>query len=372
MAIDTSTSMRWMTNNLLEAGVASFVVSSEHASYPLENVTDGSQRSKLFKFGGRFLIEAGENDKIYINSTPFTIPADDYNDLNSLLTAINTVLAGLASFSYDAETYVVSVSDATTFTLNLSTTTDAAWETLGFTGSVDVVVTGSFVESADEARIHWPYEEFTVDFGYQATIGFVGMIGNLASELRIPEGATITILGNTVNDFAAPPLSQTIPWYTTGAFKFIDDLADSAWRYVKVRIECPSGPFIPEIGYLYLGEYEKFDEKNIGTGFELNFDDPSELSVADSGAIYANTRTPYRVFSALSVGLARPEHAAFLKRIYKLKQKSTPFFVALDPTSYLSDSFDEHLAYVRFGDSPRYKHIIRNIFELEFDLREAL
>ncbi len=370
--IDTDKSMRWMFTNLLNTGYNSFEVSSEHASYPKENMLDGSQRTKVFRFGGRFLIEEDVNDKIYINSTPYQIPADDYNDLNSLLTAINTLLAGLASFSYGGSTNIISVSDATTFTLNLTSTTEAAWETLGFTGAADVVVTGGSNLDADEARVHWPYEEITVDFGYQASIGFVGMIHDLALEMKIPEGAEIKILGNTVNSFVAPPLEQVIPWYSTGVFKFIDDIDDSAWRYVKIRITCPSGPFIPEIGFIYLGEYEKFTDKNIGTGFGLSHEDNSQLSQADSGAQYYNARTSPRVLSNMSVGLARPTHAALLKRIYALKGRGIPFFVALDPQSYLSDTFDEHLAYVRFTEPPRYQHILRNIFELSFNLREAL
>ena len=370
--IDTDKSMRWMYSNLLETGYNSFQVSSEHASYPKENMLDGSQRTKLFKFGGRFLIEEDVNDKLYINGNTYQIPAADYNDLNALLTAINTITTGFADFSYTGATYVIGVTHASGLTLNLSNQTEAAWETLGFTGVIDDVVGAGISQDADEARIHWPHEEITVDFGYQATIGFVAMIHDLAQEMKIPEGAEIKILGNTVNSFVAPPLEQVIPWYSTGCFKFIDDIDDSAWRYVKIRITCPSGPFIPEIGYLYLGEYEKFWDKNIGTGFELTHEDNSNLSQADSGAQYFNARTSPRVFSNLSVGLARPAHSALLKRIYALKGRGVPFFVALDPQSYLSSTFDEHLAYVRFTEPPRYSHILRNIFELSFSLREAL
>lgn len=369
--IDTSKDMRWMTNNFMEAGLASFVVSSEDSSYPKANMIDGDQRTKIFKFGGRFLIEAGVNDKLYINSTTFTIPAGDYNDLNSLINAINSVTTTTATFSYDSATNIISASDPSGLTLNLSNQTTAAWTTLGFTGLVDVTVGSSVTESADEARFHWPYEEITVDFGYQAPIGFIGLIGDMAQELKIPEGATITIQGNQVNSFVAPPLNKTISWYTSGAFTFLDDQTDDAWRYVKIIITCPSGPFTPEIGYLYIGDYQTMT-KNIGTGFELNFEDPSEQSSSDSGQIYTNTKTPCRVFTSLEVGLAQPTQAAFLKTLYKLKQKSVPFFIHLDPQSYLSNSFDDHLAYVRFTNSPRYKHILRDIFQLSFELREAL
>jgi hypothetical protein len=370
--IDTNKDMRWMTNNFLETGYGSFAVTSEDANYPKENMLDGAQRTKVFKFGGRFLIEAGVNDKLYISGVTYTIPAADYGSLNALLLAINTLLSGIASTSYNAdnEPYIVSIFPVGTKNLQFSNRTTAAWDTLGFSQIVDVSGTTGVI--AAEGRNHWPYEEITIDFGYQAPIGFLAMISDLAEELKIPEGATITLLGNTVNSFVAPPLNVTIPWYTTGAFRFLDDQTDDAWRYVKIRITCPSGGFIPQIGYLYVGDYSNFDSKNIGTGFDWTYEDASELSAADAGQVYGNSRTAIRVLDSLTVGLARPEHGAFLKRIYKLKGLVTPFFVALDPTSYLSDTDDEYLAYVRFTAPPRGQHIIRNIFELQFAIREAL
>lgn len=370
MPIDTDKSIRFMTNNLLETGYNSFTVTSEHADHPLENLLD-HQRTKTFKFTGRFLIDA-TNNKIYLDASTYTIPSADYATIDALLTAINTQTAGVATFSVNTLTNTVGVDFDAPGTLKFSEQTNAAWETLGFTGTVDVAMNGSDQEQADEARVHWPYEEFTIDLGYQGSVGFIALISDLAEELKIPEDAEIRLMGNTVNSFVAPPLDVTIPWYTKGAFRFLDDQADEAWRYYKLRITCPQGPFIPEIGYFYLGEYEKFTDKNIGTGFEMDYADPSDLGTADSGAQYGNKRTPTRQYSSMTVGLARPEHADFLKRMYALKQKVDPFFVALDPTGYLSENADDHIAFVRFTESPRYRHILRSMFELSFALKEAL
>lgn len=369
--IDTSKSIRWMFNNLLEAGTASIEVTSADPDKPFTNAVDPTQRTQTFKFGGRFLIEEDVNDKLYIDGNTFQVPADNYNSLEALLTAINTLIAAYTELIYD-ETNSVFFNGGGPYTINFSNQVEAIWETIGFTQTVDQVINGSVFQN-DEPRMHWPYEEITIDFGYQASIGFIGIIGDLGQELKIPEGAEIRLMANTVNSFVAPPLNVTIPWHQRGAFRFIDDIEDSAWQFVKLRITCPTGPIIPEMGYLYIGEYEKFeDDRNIGTGFDADQEDYSELSVADSGAMYGNARTPARVFSSLEVGLAKPNHIALLKRIYALKGKITPFFVALDPSEYLSSEFDEYLAFVRFTDSPKQRHIIRDRFQLSFELREAL
>lgn len=370
--IDTSKAIRFMTNNFLETGYADLEVSSQDASYPFDECLDPRQRTKVFKFGGRFLIEEDVNDKIYIDGVTYQIPADDYNTANALASAMNTAIAASnVSVSYSSLEFILTGINVST-TFNCTTTTESIWETLGFSTAADVIA-GSGVENhADATRIHWPYEEITIDFGYQASIGFIGIIGDLAQELKIPQGAEIRILGNNVLSFVAPPLDQVIPWYESGAFKFVDDISDSAWRYVKLRITCPTGAFIPEIGYLYIGDYSNFPDRNISTGFELEYQDNSFISSADDGQIYSNDKTPLRSYSSLDVGLASPECAAFLKEIYKLKQLSIPFFLALDPQSYLSDSFDEHLAFVRFVSPPKYKHIIKDIFEMRFEVREAI
>lgn len=372
--IDTSKAIRFMTNNYLESGYADLDVSSSHADYDFDDCLDPKQRSKVFKFGGRFLIEAGVNDKIYIAGVTYTIPAGNYSTAVALASAINTAItaSGIVCTGGFNNEFTLTNGSGVSKILNLSNRTTAIWDTIGFTSVTNITAAPSFENHADENRIHWPYEEITIDFGYQAQIGFVGIISDLASELKIPQGAEIRILGNNVNSFVAPPLDQIIPWYTSGAFKFIDDTTDSVWRYVKLRITCPTGNFIPELGYLYIGDYSVFPERNIGNGFELDFDDRSILSTSDDGQVYANDKTPLRVFSSLEVGLARPDAAAFLKRIYKLKQLSTPFFVSLDPQMYFSDSFDEHLALVRFTAPPKYKNILKNLSQLNFELKEAI
>jgi hypothetical protein len=370
--IDTNKAMRFMANNFLETGYASLTYTSAAPGYSFADCLDSKQRTKVFKFGGRFLIEAGVNDKIYLNGNTYVVPAADYPTAAALIASINSAIGGSVLFTYTGNEFVITGSTGPV-TINTSQVTEAIWETIGFTTGADL---GPFIAGqqtqANMVRIHWPYEEVEVDFGYNAQIGFIGMITDLAEEFKMPLGAEITILGNTVYDFTAPSLNQTIPVYKTGAFKFIDDIDDSVWRYVKIRIKCPTASAHPEMGYFYVGDYSTLPERNISTGFESTYDDNSLLSRADEGQIYANDRMPVRVYSSLDVGVSRPEVGAFLKNLYKKKQLSIPFFVALDPLSYLSDSFDEHLALVRFTNPPKHKHVIRNLFEISFELREAI
>lgn len=374
MAIDTNKAARFMVNNYLETGYANLQLSSQNLDYSFADALDPKQRSKVFKFGGRFLIEADVNDKLYISGTTYTVAADDYNTAQDLVDAINDVIAGVAEIvhSQSSADFVLVASGAAR-TFELSNDVEAIWETIGFTSGADIVDAAvGFENRGDQVRIHWPYEEITIDFGYQAPIGFVGIISDLASEFSIHPGAEIRILGNTVDSFVAPPLDQVIPIYDTGAFKFIDDISDSSWRYVKLRITCPTATQVPEFGYLYIGDYGTIPERNVSTGVDVAHEDNSIISMADNGQVYGADKTPLRVYSSLEVGLARPAAVAYLKNIYKLKQLSTPFFFCLDPKNFLGDGISEHLALVRFTSPPKNKHILNNLWQIGFELKEVI
>lgn len=374
--IDNNKAARFMCNNFLETGYADLQVSSydpDFFNHDFSNALDPRERTKTFKFGGRFLID-NTNNKIYIGGVTYTVANANYNTAYALATAINDVLAGIATCYYSTSTCDFTlVAAGAPRTFQLSNNVNAIWETIGFTSGVDIVAAGVGSENdGDQVRLHWPYEEITIDFGYQAPIGFIGLVGDLAQELKIHPGATVEIFGNNVNDFTAPPLNQVLPIYDTGVFKFIDDIADSAWRYLKLRITCPTATIMPEFGYIYIGDYGVIPGRNVGTGVETTHEDNSIISKADDGQIYGNDKTPLRLYSSLEVGVAKPAAAAYLKNIYKLKQLSTPFFFSLDPKNFLGEGIDEHLALVRLTAPPKYKHVLNNLWQLSFELREVI
>lgn len=371
--IDNNKAARFMANNFLETGYSDLQVTSFNPDHWLSDAIDPRERTKTFKFGGRFLIELGVNDKLYIDGVAYTVAAQNYNTANDLAAAINDVIVGAICYYSPSSKDFVLIPDTAPVTFNLSNNVDAIWETIGFTSGVDIVGAGIGTENkGDQVRLHWPYEEITIDFGYQAPIGFIGLIGDLAQELKIHPGAEVRILGNNINSFVAPPLNQVVPIYDTGCFKFIDDISDSAWRYVKLRITCPTATVMPEFGYVYIGDYGTIPGRNISTGVETTHQDTSIISSADDGQVYGNDKTPLRMYTSLEVGLAKPAAAAYLKNLYKLKQQSTPFFFSLDPKNFLGEGIDEHLALVRFTAPPRYKHVINNLWQLGFELREVI
>jgi hypothetical protein len=372
--INTSTDMRFMSNNLLETGYNTMTVSSIADGYYQSDLTT-HERARVMKFGGRFTIGA-TNNKIYINGSTYTLTSGEYLSGDLLAAHITTIIAASGvTCDHLGSTTKFRLSKASTFTANAATLTNAVWETLGIITGADVVATntsGTYYVHADIPRYHYPNETIHVDFGYQADIGFVGIVGDLARELGIPEGAVVTFQANTVDDFTAPLVDKVLTWSERGLFAFIDDVDDTNFRYCKLIIEHPEGPTYPEIGYLYIGDFSYFIDRNISIGVTLGFVDSSIISNSDDGQEFVNEKTTYRTLSGMSVGLARPDNVDFLNRLFALKKRSAPFFVALDPRSQISNAIDDLTLFCKFSNPPTVKHIVNNLYELSFELKESL
>jgi hypothetical protein len=364
--IDTNSDMRIMANNLLDTGYNSFAVSSVADGFFEEDLTL-PERSRHFKFGGRFTIDA-TNKKIYVNGVTYNLTVGEYNTPADLAAHITTVITAQGvTCSWSAGNFVFT--KGSSFTLNLATTTDAVWETIGL---IDGVNQSGTSISSDMPRYHYPNESFVIDFGYQAPLGFIALIGDLTQELKIPEGATITLQANNVNDFTSPPVDKTLTWTKRGVFGFIDDVDGDGWRYVKLILDYKSGPYHAEIGYLYIGDYFSFQDRNVSNGIDIGFVDTSMVSDSDDGQQFTNQKASYRKFEGLQVGLALPANVNLLKHLFYLKQMSVPFFVALDPTLAISETLDDMTFFCKFSKEPTGKHVQGRFFDLGFELKEAL
>lgn len=375
--IDISKNARFASNNFLETGFNSLVPTSIADGYFASDLYS-DERSRTFKFAGRFLIELNVNDKLYIGASTYTVPAGNYSSAQDLADAINALIAATSITcepSKEANAYHFKFYKfGSTFTLKLSTLTNAIWQTIGYNTGVDMVaVLGdtSYIANSHLVRLHWPYEEIKINLGYQAAIGFVGIIGDLTKEFKVPENAVVTFMANNVDDFTSPPVNKVLEWTKSGFFQFIDDLIDSNWQYVLIRINHPDGPYHSEIGYLYVGDYAKVPNRNLATGISIGFRDTSTISAADNGQQFTNKKSPYRIISGASVALGKPDDINFIKRIYYLKQTSGPFFVALDPKLYMSESIDEKTVFCRFSKEPDSQHVAQKYFNMSFELTEA-
>lgn len=371
MPIDDTCTFRYISSNLLAGDLPSVTYSTQDSDFPFTNALN-TERDEFWKPTSYFVIDS-DNNKVYINDgsdKTITLDNDSYTG-DTLATEIQTKLNASSSdwtVTYESD-YAFNISNTSSVTLQLSNDTDAVWETIGFISGTDTTGT-SF--DADEQRNHWPYQWFKCDFGYQANIGFLGMITSLGDEFPISSLGSVTIEANNIDDFSSPPLSVEAEVTANGVFKFLDTL-DSAYRYWRVKITDPyysEGPQI-SIGNITLSEYQSFTARNISNGFSYQYEDRSQRQEAESGKYYFDVKDKRKIYGGMEAALLDKTNRAKVDDLFKEVGLTVPFYISIDPQGEISSDLDEFTNYVFFDSPPSMTHVFHEYFNANFALREA-
>ena len=369
--------IRFCENNQAELITSSIAYSSQLSAFPFSNSINRF-RSRVWKHSGHFLIDSS-NNKIFIDDgSPKTITLSDgpYTTPDLLATHIQTKLNASSTnwtVQYDTLTgdYRFKISHTGTATLCFSQTSNAVWDTLGYTLTSDTAGT-TFM--AQEQRNHT--EEYAIfDLGWNAPVTFISIIGPLNETFTISNNATVKLQGSNLNQWTSPPFEITLDVTDKGIMRFLDDYSDTSYRYFKISIVDKLNPLGPEgisIGHIYIGDYITLNQYNVSNGIDVQDFDPSTVVESESGVLHFDTRTKYGKFSNLSIGVIERDDRINLMNMYERIGKVTPFYISLDPTNQISDDIFELTKYVVFDDQPKFKHIISDLYSMSFSTREVI
>ncbi len=365
-----------MDTNRATATTTTKTASTEKTDFEVDNLFT-SYRSEVWKPTGWFEITAS-NNKLYFDdggaqTATITASATAYTTGTLMATQVQTQMNAVSSgftVSYSTSTYKFTISHASNFELTITSTTNAIWQTLGFTGSSDL--TGANSYTGDAQRNHYPYEWFKLDLGAAAEVGFVGLIGDLSATIQISSTATITVEGNGSDSWASPSLSETLTRTTDGAFNFIDTVA-SSYRWWRVTIADMDNPLGPEfgVGHAFLGPFQNVTN-NIQTGFSFNQIDESVIAKSDGGQIYVDTKTKYYSFAGMGILRVSPSDKQTIENIFKTVGTHTPFYISLDPQGLISNNIGEFTRFVRFVSPPSFQHALYNTFDVNLNVVEVV
>lgn len=372
----TNPHIRFMGNNYLSDSVA-YTYSSQLSAFPISNIFNQA-RSKTAKFAGNFTVTATKN-LIYINDgadKTATLTAASYT-YSTLATHVQTQLNAVSSnwvctYDFTGGTFKFTISrSAGANVIRLTQTTNAAWDMLGFTGASDRS-TDPFV--ADEPRNHTE-EWVEFDLILAQDCQFFAAIGAIDGPFGLSGLATAKLQANNVSLWTSPPIDLTLTKHDQGLFRFFDDQTDMVYRrfryYFQDRLN-PCGPEGFELGHLYIGDYITFTTTNIATGFDAILVDPSDDQETDSGARFFVERTKYRLWSSCQIQLALAEERRDLTELYRDVGRTQSFYVSIDPTLEVSNELQEYTAYVNFKEDPTPTSVIRDIYSINFAMREAV
>lgn len=370
---DRNYRIRFADNNFAPAGTVT--VSSSATGYPASNLTD-SYRFRQWRPKGNFTVSSS-NKKIYINDgsdKTITLTEANYAGGAALAAHIQTQLNASSSawtVTYSTTTWKFTFAHTGSATLRFSVTTDASWDMLGFTGAVDDTDT-SWV--ADEQRNHTD-EWITVDLGSARESTFFALLGPLGETFGISSGATRQLMLNTTSTFTAPSVTQTIDHDETGLMRWLDDLADTTYRYVRFRFvdrTNAAGPESFKFGHFYIGDHTTIERRNVASGFEKRMIDPVDVEESVNGALWFATATKYLVFDQVAIGYMDATDRLALEQTFYDLGRSTPFYVSFDPTLIASETVQELTRYVVFQDEPIFTHVKHEVYSVRMSFREVM
>lgn len=368
----TQKSLRFMANNFLES---TMTYSSQVTAFPATNSINTS-RSRVWKFGGNFEI-ISSNKKIYINdgsdkTITLTEGSYTYSTLAShIQTQLNASSSNWTCTYNNSATFKFTINRSSgTAVLRLSVTTDASWDTLGYTGTSDRS-TPAFV--ADEQRNHTS-EWIKCDLGVPQLATFVGIISGIDEIFSLSEEASVKIQANNIDYWVSPPVDVTVDIGDISAMKILDDDVVSNYRYYRVQIIDRRNYLGPEgmrIAYIYVGDHTTITTSNMARGFSKELTDPSNVLQSESGALFFETKPRYLTISGAQVQLLSGDERRELEQLFYDLGVRTPFFVSIDPGEEVTGTLEELTRFVVMTRSPTLEHIIRDYYNISFEMREA-
>jgi len=200
------------------------------------------------------------------------------------------------------------------------------------------------------------------------------MIGKIGEEFQVSDSATITLLGNNVNNFSTvtPQLQQTATITNDGAFLFLDQDNTTAFRYWRIRIQDLYNPIGSEfqISNIYLGQTEELDV-NIQNEFGFSLNDNSEKSESESQVVYFDEKFKQWEFSGLSYALLDKTNMKKLMDIFQEKGISKQFYLCLDPITEITTTIEQFNRLCFFANTPNFKQVFYDRYNATCNFIEA-
>lgn len=345
------------------------------AGFPASNLATAN-RGNLWIARGNFTINA-TNNKLYIGGTTYTLTNASYTaatlvtHINSVISATGLVLSYTVNFKFKWTN-----GSGSTRVLNLSTATNAAWDTLGLVGGVDISILNAGTYEG-EIRIHTS-EYLYYDLGYSMDISFFALLPQRNYANMLTTGAVINLKASNVNDIGSAPLDVNITGVLgvnepgdEATFYFLEtDGTPIEYRYVWITITDRSNPYGPNLTFsqLFLGGYTAISNRTIDNSFSAIDVDRALRSESQAGGLYFEQYGRHRSFNGLRYSWLTNDQAKTLRQLFFDVGKSNNFYISLDG-GRVHDDIYQYTYYGVFDGDPVISKEKANFFNASFDFR---
>jgi hypothetical protein len=325
----------------------------------LPNELNNGVRSKTWKAKGTFEITTA-NQAVYINGTTYNIPVGSY-DVAGLITAFDTETGEELTRNAFGR-FVITLGSSGT--LNLSSTANSIWSTLGFLSTTNATGT---VFTADERR-YSTGEWVKVDVGFSQIPDFAALIGP-ANEVFSCSTGIVRLQGNNVDDWANPSVNLVMETSNHGAFIAPNiTMACRYWRLLVLDVKNSN----MSLSVAHIGFSTIVTNTNISTGFNRVRLDQSERLYSEGGQLYVDRRPKLMTFTGASVGYLKDQELVEMEQLFYDLGVGRPFFLCTDPSKSVSTSLAQMTHYVQLDSDASFNHILNSYYTLGFSMREVL
>jgi hypothetical protein len=370
--------IRFCQNNLLQLPTTVLTASSALANFPVSNAVD-SYRYRAWMTGGHFAITAA-NQNVHINTggdLTAVVPIGSYATGAALALAIQTALNAVSTnwicVYVPASGLFVFFRIVGPATLRLTITTNAIWDTIGFTSGVDTAANPGF--AVGNVRRNHTSEKVLFDLGTAQEVRAFFAIGAAAQYFKISSTAVQTLKANNIPSMVGAPISISITAEDQGNFRFLEteDFANTTYRYWEWEFqdrENPNGPNFP-VNQIYLGRFISPVFTNLHLGLVREIIDDSREFKSSGGSKFWRRVPRYWRYSSTSVEYLIDSDRTELERVFSEIGTTTPIFISYDPDASISATVGEFTKYMRV-DSASVSHQLYKYFNIDFSADELI
>lgn len=359
-------------------------VSSEQASFPIENAYSKTRRSKVWRSGGYFKVESTNNTIIFretaLTDLTATITVGEYTSISSMCTAIKTALEAVGD-----STYTVTNSNSTGYKFNivsngvggggvfhlmLASVSFTAEDLLGFSNASSLTDssltrTGDFLTINSEEFILW-------DMGLSTNPKCFALIGPRNTPLKLSPSCTLTLQASHNDAWDMPAFEQVLTYNDRNIF-YLDEagIGDDSYRYWRLKIEDQSPFGFVEVGAFFLGNYFNPIRGRVQFPLQVSLLDPSETMYSEGGQTFSDIKDTTSTYKLTWFALQKADIEEF-EDWYQDYGRNKPFFIALDSTEIFSTSANRRVLFCKIIDDPDWSLIAPDVYDLTMFVREEL
>ena len=369
-------------NYLVEELLTGYVVSSEAVGFDKENIFTDKRRSKTWRSGVFFAIDATNNnlefyDEVIGDVLIAYVPPGEYTTLASLAAALQTQMNIAGGANYTVEILMsgririssdLSVGDE--FRIGVDSTLKT---TLGFINSDLTPDAGGVYEAANLPT--YPSQYLRFDLGIASRPNALVMIGKRNEPVQISPTAIVTFQGNETDVWTSPSFSLVVPVNDRAILAFSPaevGFHTGALRYWRILIADQSNvKNYVEVSTVFLGRYFEPSRGKVQIPWSSRYVDNSRTTYSENGNSFSDIRQQTDTFGMDWFGLTISEKEK-MDYIFSKYGTGRPFFVALDPMAAMSSNQSYYLRYIKLSTEPSVRLESPGVFSIGMDCREEI